>query len=216
MSKETIISDHAKINKNNFYKTKRLLKIDDNDVDKIFISRKEPYGIKGSFKYFIPYEDHDYIGPLCIKLPQMIGYTKCFGNNKTMSIKVTVNDSLEKYTKIRRRVSNLISIEFESEVVYGDIDKYIKTKIKMYENKVNRSFQGKEVLKKNALYDCLSLITLDSVINVSEKYYLKTLLEECKYEIKKNRRHNLISDNLEIDTDSESECIAFESESESD
>ena len=146
----------------------------------------------------------------------MIGYTKCFDNNKTMSIKVTVNHSLEKYTKIRRRVSNLISIEFDSEVVYGDLDKYIKTKIKMYENKVNRSFQGKEVLKKNALYDCLSLITLDSVINVSEKYYLKTLLEECKYEIKKNRRHNLISDNLEIDTDSESECIAFESESESD
>ena len=35
-------------------------------------------------------------------------------------------------------------------------------------------------------------------------YYPQTLLEECKYEIKNNRRHNLISDDLELDTDSES------------
>ena len=82
-----------KINKSNFYKTKRLFKIDDNNIDEI--SKKEPYGKKGSFKYFIDYEDHDYIGPLCIKLPQMIGYVKCFDNNKTMSFKVTDNNLLE-------------------------------------------------------------------------------------------------------------------------
>ena len=31
------------------------------------------------------------------------------------------------------QISNLMNIEFESEPVYGDKDKYIKTKIKMYE-----------------------------------------------------------------------------------
>ena len=108
-----------------------------------------------------------------------------------------------------------MSIEFDSEPVYGDINKYVKTKIKMYRNKVDTNFQSKKVPKENASYDCLSLITLDSVINVSKKYYPKTHLEECKYEIKKNKRHNLISDDLELDTDSESynesECNSIES-----
>ena len=50
-------------------------------------------------KYFTGYNDDDVIRPLCIKLPQMIGYVKCFDNNKTMSFKVTDNNLLEKYTK---------------------------------------------------------------------------------------------------------------------
>ena len=32
---------------------------------------------------------------------------------------------------------------------------------------------------------CLSLVMLDSVIRGSERCYPQTLLEECKYEIKK-------------------------------
>ena len=64
--------DNKKINKSNFYITKRLFKIDDINIDKILISKKEPYGKKGLFngisvKYFIAYEDRNYIGPLCIK-----------------------------------------------------------------------------------------------------------------------------------------------------
>ena len=65
-------------------------------------------------------------------------------------IRVTDNKLLKKYTKIWEKVSNLMNIEFDSEPVYGDNDKYIKTKIKMYENKVNINFQGKEVPKENA------------------------------------------------------------------
>ena len=58
----------------------------------------------------------------------MIGYVKCFHNNKTMSFRVTDNNLLEKYTKIWRRVSNLMNIEFDSGLVYGDNDKYLNTK----------------------------------------------------------------------------------------
>ena len=32
---------------------------------------------------------------------------------------------------------------------------------------------------------CLSLIMLDSVITANKKYFFQTLLEECKYEIKR-------------------------------
>ena len=46
-----------------------------------------------------------------------------------------------------------------------------KTKIKMYEDRVNTNFQGKKVPKDNASYKCLSLIMLGSVIRVNKKYY---------------------------------------------
>ena len=44
----------------------------------------------------------------------------------------------------------------------------------------------------------MSLIILDSVIIVSKKYYPQTLLEECKYEIKKTKMENLINDDLDL------------------
>ena len=46
--------------------------------------------------------------------------------------------------------------------------------------------------KENASYKCFSLIVRDSVIRVSKKYYPQTLLEECKYEIKKTIRRILL------------------------
>ena len=75
-----------------------------------------------------------------MKLPQMIGYIKCFHSNKTISFKVSDKKLLKKFAKIWERVSSLMNIEFDSEPVYGDNDKYIKTKIKSYGDKVNTNF----------------------------------------------------------------------------
>ena len=41
-----------------------------------------------------------------------------------------------------------MNIEFDSEPVYSDGEKYIKAKIKMYEDGVSTNFQGKKCLKK--------------------------------------------------------------------
>ena len=60
----------------------------------------------------------------------MIEYVKCFDSNKTMSFKVTDKKLLKKYSKIWEKVNNLMDIKFDSEFVYGDNDKYIKTKIR--------------------------------------------------------------------------------------
>ena len=54
------------------------------------------------------------------------------------------------------------------------------------------------------------MIILDSVIRASKKYYLQTLLEECKYEIKKTKMENPINDGLDLsssdnETDNESD-----------
>ena len=59
---------------------------------------------------------------------------------------------------------------------------------------------------------------LDSVIRVNKKYYPQTLLEECKYVIRKNKMENLINDDLDLssydgsDNESDNE---FDSESDS-
>ena len=42
---------------------------------------------------------NDNIRPLCVKLPKMIGYVKCFDNAKTMSFKVTDNKLLKNILK---------------------------------------------------------------------------------------------------------------------
>ena len=43
-----------------------------------------------------------------------------------------------------------MNIEFDSEPVYGDVDKYLKTKIKLYGDRVGINFQGKKISKENA------------------------------------------------------------------
>ena len=91
--KNTIFGD-KKINKSNFYKKIKLFNIYDICVDKLLISKKEPYDKKSSFKYFLGYNDDAVIRSLRIKLPQMIGYAN--DNNKTMSFKVNDNKLLKK------------------------------------------------------------------------------------------------------------------------
>ena len=62
-----------------------------------------------------------------------------------------------------------MNIKFDSEPVYGDNVKYIKTKIVIW-NKVNTNFQGNKIPNENISYKCLSLIMLESVVRVSKKY----------------------------------------------
>ena len=206
MSGKSINFEDKKINKSNFCKNKKLFNIHDLDVNKRLISKKESYGTKNSLKYFIGYNDDDVIRPLCIKLNQLIGYAKYFDTNLTMSFKVGHNKLLKKYNKIWQKVSNLMNIEFDNEPVYGDGDKYIKTKIKMHGGRVSTNFQSKEAPKENVSYKCISLIVLDFVIRVNKKYYPQTLLEEYKYVIRKNKMENLIiNDDLDLSSSDESD-----------
>ena len=68
-----------------FYKNKKVAKINDVNVNKILVFKEELYGTKNSFKYFIGYNDNDVIRPLCMRLPQMNGYVRKFEGNTTMS-----------------------------------------------------------------------------------------------------------------------------------
>ena len=140
MSGKNINFNDKKIKKSIFYKNKGVNIIEDINDNNISISKKEPYGNKNSLKYFIVYNDNDIIRPIYIRLPQMTGYARKVDENATMSFIVKDKQLLKKYTKIRETIEELMKINSESKPVYGDNDKYIKTKIKMYAGGIITTF----------------------------------------------------------------------------
>ena len=68
MNRKNINFDEKKIKKTEFYQNKKMFNIDDIDVNKILVSKKEPGGKNNSLIYFIGYNDNDAIRPLCLKL----------------------------------------------------------------------------------------------------------------------------------------------------
>ena len=123
MSGKNINFDDKKIEKSELYKNKKIFQIDNIDVNKIFVSKKEPYDTKKALKYFIGYNDNDVIRPLCLRLPQMTGYAKKFNENATMSFKANNKQLLKNYNKICEKDEKLLKINFESKPCYVDDDK---------------------------------------------------------------------------------------------
>ena len=154
----------------------------------------------------------------------MIGYLKQFDDSMIRSLRVDDSNLFKKYCKIWKTIRSLLGTEFDSDPVYGDTDSYIKTKVKMYDNKVNTNFQGKETPKGDSSYKCLSLIMLDSVVKVGKKHYLQVFLEERKYIKKKNKMFNYVNNDLEMtssdddhdDDDDDDDDDGLYSESDSD
>ena len=61
MSRNSINFDDKKVKKSDFdKKSKNIFNINDIDVNKILVSKKEKYGKYNSFKYFIGYNDNGY------------------------------------------------------------------------------------------------------------------------------------------------------------
>ena len=64
MSGKNINFNEKKIRKSDFYKNKKINRIDNIDVNNILVSREESYGTKNSWEYFIEYNDNDVIRQL--------------------------------------------------------------------------------------------------------------------------------------------------------
>ena len=94
-------------------------------------------------------------------------------------------------------------INFESKPTYGYDDKYIKTKIKAYTDIIITNFHNKNIPKESVPCKYLSIIMLDSVIELDEKYYHQTFLEECKYVQEKIKFDNYIDEELDSDSDND-------------
>ena len=79
----------------------------------------------------------------------MTGYINKFNENKnkntiTMSLKVKDKKLFKNYNKIWKKIEELMGIIFNTKPTYGVDEKYIKTKIKTYENNITTNFYHKK------------------------------------------------------------------------
>ena len=70
---------------------------------------------------------------------------------------------------------------YHSQPIYDD--KYIKTKVKTFNNSINTLFSGDEIPKKRNHYVCISAICIVSVLKTDKKTYPQVYLEQCKCKI---------------------------------
>ena len=207
MSEKTINFGDKEINKKVFYNNKKQFNIKDIDTNKISISKPVSYGKSNMKKYIIGYSDNTII-PLQLFLPKMTGYLNIFedGTRKT-SFFTDNNEFLERYTKIWEKISDLVDKTFDSDPVYNN--KYINTKIRSYNNDIVTNVhdidnKNNKLPEKNKAYKCMSLISLDSIIKISKKYYPQTILQECVYKLMNRKVENIIT-NINLDSSSESD-----------
>ena len=102
---KSINFNDKKIKKSDFYnKNKKIFHINDIDINKMLVSKKETYGKYNSFKYFIGYNDNDVNSPLYLFLSQTTGYINKFDKNKiTMSLMIKDIQLLKNYNKIWKK-----------------------------------------------------------------------------------------------------------------
>ena len=100
-------------------------------------------------------------------------------------------------------IKNKLKITFHTEPVYEY--KYLKTKVKEYDDMIKRNFLGNGIPKENMHYTCIACITTDSVMKMDKKYFPQVYLEERKYKIKKIQMSRFINAVLDSDSDSVSD-----------
>ena len=206
MNGKNINFNNKNIKKSDFYnKNKKIFNIDDIDVNKILVSKKEPYGKNNALN------DNDVIRPLYLSLSQMTGCIKNLQKSKiittTMSLRVKDKQLLKNYDKIWEKIERLMGINFDSKPFYGNDDnKYVKTK-KTFKESIITNFRNEKRPKEDVSYKCkcLSIIILDSVIKSNKKYYLQMYLDECKYKQQQKQKNNYIDEDLKSDSDSNNE-----------
>ena len=99
MGRKYINFDDKKIQKIDFYKNEKLLQINDIDVNKILVSKKEPYDKKNAFEHIVGYNDNGVIRPLYYNMWKLPSYTKRFKKNNEQLVK--------KYNKVWKIVEKV-------------------------------------------------------------------------------------------------------------
>ena len=86
-----------------------------------------------------------------------------------MSFLADDDDVILKCNKIWKKIKKLLSVEFDSQPVYDE--KYIKTRVKTFDDKVITKFTDNEIPKENTHYSCIAVSCVDSVIRLEKENY---------------------------------------------
>ena len=127
MGEKTLKFNNIKVNKKDLV-----------DTGKIVVFDKFRHSEEG-FKYFIGYQEDEIVKPLCIILPQMNGYIKCFDiGGKNMSLSIENSEVWEKYEEIWEVIKNKLNIKFHSQPIYEN--KYLKGKVREFNGNIKINF----------------------------------------------------------------------------
>ena len=128
----------------------------------------------------------------------MSGYVKTFkvkeGNNKLMSFRIDDEKLLEKYKAIRIKIEDLKNIKLNALPVHDD--RYIKTKIRTFGDKVYTNFRGLNVPEDDIQCGSFTIFSIDSLLVYNKKYYLQVYLGNCAYEIVNKQITDYLDENL--------------------
>ena len=81
----------------------------------------------------------------------MSEYIKYFDNDgKNIFFKIEEEKTYYKYIEVWNKIKRILNIKFQSQPIYDD--KYIKTKVKTFNNTINTLFSGSEIPKERIMY----------------------------------------------------------------
>ena len=116
----------------------------------------------------------------------MSGLIKYFEKNKKNPVIFSWDGVILKYNKIWKWIKKSVGAEFDSQPTYDG--KYIKTRVKTFEDKAITKFTNNEIPKENPQithYSCIATICIDSVIKLEDENYPQVNLKHCKFRLKK-------------------------------
>ena len=130
-------------------------------------------------------------------LPKISGYVKKFKVedkiNKLMSFHIDDEKLLQKYIAIWTKIEGLKKIKLNALPVYDD--RYIKTKIRTYGDKVCTNFCGLNVPEDDIECQSFTIISTDSLLVYDKKFYLQVYLDNCAYKIIKKQMTDYLNEN---------------------
>ena len=108
----------------------------------------------------------------------MSGYVKALKDkdgdkdkiNKLMSSRIDDDNLLEKYKANWTKIEDLKNIELNALAAYDD--RYIKTKIKTYDDEVYTNFRGLNVPEDGVVCESFTVISIDSLLVYDNKFNL--------------------------------------------
>ena len=147
MSEQTLKFGENVVNKTDFHASKKAIALNLVDSSKILVSNKFRLSDDGC-KYFIGYlHDDSVIKALYIVVPHMSGSIKYFDNGrKNKSFLIEDVGVYLKYNKVWNKIKKLPDIKFRGQPIHDD--KYIKTKVKTFDEAIKTHFSDNKVPKE--------------------------------------------------------------------
>ena len=101
---------------------------------------------------------------------------------------------LNKHKATWTKIEDLKNIDLNALPVCDD--RYIKTKIRTYGEKVYTNFRGLNVPYDDIECESFTFISIDSIFVYDNKYYLQVYLDNCAYKIVNKQMTDYLNENL--------------------